>query len=141
MSKLACEGGRPVREDFLVFGRPLIGEEEIAEMVDTLRSGWIGFGPKCLRFEEAFARYVHADHAVSVNSATAALHLALLAAGVGPGDEVITTPLTFVATANVITPGLRSSKMAGIRPAGFPSLYARYNIVLQSWKNLFFSGS
>jgi dTDP-4-amino-4,6-dideoxygalactose transaminase len=103
MSQLACEGGRPVREAFLVFGRPLIGEEEIAEMVDTLRSGWIGFGPKCLRFEEDFARYVHAEHAVSVNSATAALHLALLAAGVGPGDEVITTPLTFVATANVIT--------------------------------------
>ncbi len=103
MSSLACEGGQPVRPDYLVFGRPLIGEEEIAEMVDTLRSGWIGFGPKCLRFEEAFARYVDADYAVSVNSATAALHLALLAAGIGPGDEVITTPLTFVATANVIT--------------------------------------
>jgi dTDP-4-amino-4,6-dideoxygalactose transaminase len=103
MSRLASEGGRPVRPDFLVFGRPLIGEEEIAEMVDTLRSGWIGFGPKCLRFEEAFARYAHAEAAISVNSATAALHLALLAADVGPGDEVITTPLTFVATANVIT--------------------------------------
>jgi len=103
MLRLACEGGRPVREDFLVFGRPLIGEEEIAEMVDTLRSGWIGFGPKCLRFEQDFAGYVHADYALSVNSATAALHLALLAANVGPGDEVITTPLTFVATANVIT--------------------------------------
>jgi dTDP-4-amino-4,6-dideoxygalactose transaminase len=103
MSRLACEGGRPVRDRFLVFGRPLIGEEEIAEMEDTLRSGWIGFGPKCLRFEEAFAEYTHADYAVSVNSATAALHLALLAAGIGPGDEVITTPLTFVATANVIT--------------------------------------
>lgn len=103
MSTLACEGGRPVRPDFLVFGRPLIGEEEIAEMVDTLRSGWIGFGPKCLRFEEEFADYVNADFALSVNSATAALHLALLAAGIGPDDEVITTPLTFVATANVIT--------------------------------------
>jgi dTDP-4-amino-4,6-dideoxygalactose transaminase len=103
MGRLACEGGRPVRADFLVFGRPLIGEEEIAEMVDTLRSGWIGFGPKCLRFEENFARYVQAETAVSVNSATAALHLALLAADVGPGDEVVTTPLTFVATANVIT--------------------------------------
>ncbi len=103
MGKLACEGGRPVRPDFLVFGRPRIGEEEIAEMVDTLRSGWIGFGPKCLRFEQEFARYAGAETAISVNSATAALHLALLAAGVGPGDEVITTPLTFVATANVIT--------------------------------------
>ncbi len=103
MSRLACEGGRPVRPDFLVFGRPLIGEAEIAEMVDTLRSGWIGFGPKCLRFEQEFAGYVQADYALSVNSATAALHLALLAANVGPGDEVITTPLTFVATANVVT--------------------------------------
>jgi dTDP-4-amino-4,6-dideoxygalactose transaminase len=103
MSKLACEGGRPVRPDFLVFGRPLIGEEEIAEMEDTLRSGWIGFGPKCLRFEQDFADYVNADFALSVNSATAALHLALIAAKIGPGDEVITTPLTFVATANVIT--------------------------------------
>jgi dTDP-4-amino-4,6-dideoxygalactose transaminase len=103
MSGLACEGGRPVRSDFLVFGRPLIGEEEIAEMADTLRSGWIGFGPKCLRFEEEFAAYAHAEYAVSVNSATAALHLALIAAGIGRGDEVITTPLTFVATANVIT--------------------------------------
>jgi dTDP-4-amino-4,6-dideoxygalactose transaminase len=103
MSKLACEGGQPVRPDFLLFGRPSIGEEEIAEMVDTLRSGWIGFGPKCLRFEEEFAGYVQADYALSVNSATAALHLALLASHVGPGDEVITTPLTFVATANVIT--------------------------------------
>jgi dTDP-4-amino-4,6-dideoxygalactose transaminase len=102
MSLLACEGGRPVRSDFLTFGRPQIGEDEIAEVVDTLRSGWIGFGPKCLRFEAEFARYVHAPFAVSVNSATAALHLALIAAGVRAGDEVITSPLTFAATANVI---------------------------------------
>ena len=102
MPLLACEGGRPVRPDFLTFGRPQIGEDEIAEVVDTLRSGWIGFGPKCLRFESEFARYVQAPFAVSVNSATAALHLALIAADVRPGDEVITTPLTFAATANVI---------------------------------------
>jgi dTDP-4-amino-4,6-dideoxygalactose transaminase len=102
MSQLACEGGRPVRPDFLVFGRPQIEEAEIQEVVDTLRSGWIGFGPKCLRFEEDFASYTRAPHALSVNSATAALHLALIDAGAGPGDEVITTPLTFCATANVI---------------------------------------
>jgi len=90
------------RKDFLVFGAPLIGEEEIAEVVDTLRSGWIGFGPKSLRFEADFARYVGAPHAVSVGSCTAGLHLALIASGVGEGDEVITTPLTFPATANVI---------------------------------------
>ena len=102
MAKLASEGGRPVRPDFLVFGRPQIGEEEIAEVVDTLRSGWIGFGPKSIRFEENFAAYTHATRALSTNSATAALHLALLGAGVGEGDEVVTTPLTFCATANVI---------------------------------------
>jgi dTDP-4-amino-4,6-dideoxygalactose transaminase len=101
-ARLACEGGHPVRPEFLVFGRPHIGEAEIAEVVDTLRSGWIGFGPKCLQFESDFARYTGARFAVSVNSATAALHLALIAAGVRPGDEVITTPLTFAATANVI---------------------------------------
>ena len=92
-----------MRPGFLVFGAPRIGEEEIAEVVDTLRSGWIGFGPKCVRFEEEFAGYTRSPHALSVNSATAALHLALIAAGVGEGDEVITTPLTFCATANVIT--------------------------------------
>jgi dTDP-4-amino-4,6-dideoxygalactose transaminase len=102
MSTLACEGGRPVREEFLVFGKPMIGEEEIREVVDTLRSGWIGFGPKSLRFEEEFAGYVRAERVVSMNSATAALHLALLASGVGPGDEVVTTSLTFCATANVV---------------------------------------
>jgi len=98
----ALAGGPPVRESFLVFGAPLIGEEEIAEVTDTLRSGWIGFGPKSLKFEEQFGDYVRAKQAVSVGSCTAGLHLALIAGGVGPGDEVITTPLTFAATANVI---------------------------------------
>lgn len=98
----ALAGGQPAREQFLVFGAPFIGEEEIAEVTDTLRSGWIGFGPKCLRFEEQFAGYVHAREAISVGSCTAGLHLALIAGGVGPDDEVITTPLTFAATANVI---------------------------------------
>lgn len=98
----AVEGGQPVRSQFLVFGAPLIGEEEIQEVVDTLRSGWIGFGPKSLRFEEEFAQYVRAKHGISVGSCTAGLHLALIASGVGPGDEVITTPLTFAATANVV---------------------------------------
>jgi dTDP-4-amino-4,6-dideoxygalactose transaminase len=91
-----------MREEFLVFGKPQIGEEEIAEVVATLRSGWIGMGPRTIEFERAFAEYVGAKHAIAVNSCTAALHLALIAAGVGPGDEVITTPMTFAATANVI---------------------------------------
>ena len=89
-------------EPFIVFGAPLIGEEEIAEVVATLRSGWIGTGPRALAFEEAFRDYTGAAHAVAVNSCTAGMHLALIVAGVGAGDEVITTPMTFCATANVI---------------------------------------
>jgi dTDP-4-amino-4,6-dideoxygalactose transaminase len=86
----------------IVFGAPVIGEDEIAEVVSTLRSGWIGTGPKTISFEQAFAEYIGAEYALATNSGTAALHLALLGLGVGAGDEVITTPLTFVATANVI---------------------------------------
>lgn len=92
----------PAREDFLPFALPTIEEDEIAEVVDTLRSGWITTGPKVKRFESAFAEYVGAKHAVAVNSCTAALHIALTAAGIGPGDEVITSPLTFCSTANVV---------------------------------------
>lgn len=91
-----------MRNDFLVFGAPQIEEEEIAEVVATLRSGWIGTGPKVGVFEQAFREYVGAECAVAVNSCTAALHLSLLVSGVGPGDEVITTPMTFCATANAI---------------------------------------
>ena len=91
-----------MRKNFLTFGSPNIGEEEIAEVVDTLRSGWIGTGPKVGAFEKAFAAYVGADYAVAVSSCTAALHLSMMVSGVGPGDEVITTPMTFCATANAI---------------------------------------
>jgi dTDP-4-amino-4,6-dideoxygalactose transaminase len=94
------ERGR--RPEFLIFGSPAIGEEEIAEVVATLRSGWLGTGPRVQRFEADFRGYVGCAHAVSLNSCTAGLHLALEALGIGPGDEVITTPLTFSATANVI---------------------------------------
>ncbi|MEK7141653.1 MAG: DegT/DnrJ/EryC1/StrS family aminotransferase [Patescibacteria group bacterium] len=93
---------KPRRKNFLIFGKPFIGKEEIAEVVDTLKSGWWGTGPKTEQFERAFAAYTEATYALGVNSATAGLHLALKALGVGPGDEVITTPLTFVSTANVI---------------------------------------
>ncbi|MBK9053837.1 MAG: DegT/DnrJ/EryC1/StrS aminotransferase family protein [Chloroflexi bacterium] len=102
LQDLALNGGTPVRDSFLPFGVPHIGEEEIDEVVATLRSGWIGTGPKTQRFEVLFADYVGAKHAVAVNSCTAGLHLSLLVPGIGPGDEVITTPLTFAATANVI---------------------------------------
>jgi len=91
-----------IREEFLVFGAPLIAEDEIEEVVATLRSGWIGTGPRAREFENRFASYVGARHAVSLNSCTAALHLALVALNVGAGDEVITSPLTWCATANVI---------------------------------------
>jgi dTDP-4-amino-4,6-dideoxygalactose transaminase len=84
------------------FALPDIGEEEIAEVVDSLRSGWLTTGPRVKRFEEDFARYIGGVNAVAVNSATAGLHLALEAVGVKPGDEVITTTYTFTATAEVV---------------------------------------
>jgi dTDP-4-amino-4,6-dideoxygalactose transaminase len=101
-SKLAIDGGSPVRESMLLFGAPALGESEYNEVLDTLKSGWIGTGPKTIRFEEEFAAYVGARRAIAVNSCTAALHLSLVVCGIGEGDEVITTPLTFAATANVI---------------------------------------
>jgi len=87
---------------FLPFALPSIGEEEISEVVETLRSGWITTGPRAQRFEEEFAQYVGCKHAIAVNSCTAALHLGLHAVGLKPGDRVITTPFTFAATAEVI---------------------------------------
>lgn len=88
--------------DFLPFAAPLIGEEEINEVVDCLRSGWLTTGPRVKRFEEEFGAFVGARHALAVSSATAGLHLALEAVGIGPGDEVVTTPYTFTATAEVV---------------------------------------
>jgi dTDP-4-amino-4,6-dideoxygalactose transaminase len=87
---------------FLPFAVPDIGEEEIAEVAATLRSGWLTTGTRVAQFEKQFREYVGAPHALAVSSCTAGLHLALHAAGIGPGDEVITTPLTFCATVNVI---------------------------------------
>ncbi len=92
----------PLRQNFLPFSLPTIGEEEIAEVADSLRSGWITTGPKTKRFEEQFREYVGAKHAIAVNSCTAGLHIALTALGVGPGDEVIVPTLTFCSTANVV---------------------------------------
>lgn len=100
--RLAVDGGAPVREDFLIFGSPDIRDEEIDEVVATLRSGWVGTGPRVGRFEEAFRDYVGAKHALALNSCTAALHLSLIALGVKRGDEVITTPMTFASSGNVI---------------------------------------
>lgn len=90
------------RKEFLPYALPLIEEDEINEMIDTLKSGWISKGPKTIDFEKKMAKFFGVKHAIATNSATAALHLALLSAGVGEGDEVITTPMTFAATANTI---------------------------------------
>jgi dTDP-4-amino-4,6-dideoxygalactose transaminase len=92
----------PVRDSFLGFGTPLIEDAEINEVVESLRAGWLVTGPKVARFEAMFQQYIGAQHARAVNSCTAALHLSLLVSGIKPGDEVITTPMTFCATVNTI---------------------------------------
>lgn len=101
-SALAIDGGRPVRDRLLPYGRQTITDADIAAVVDVLRSDWITTGPKVGEFEEAFAATVGARCAVAFSSGTAALHGAVFAAGLGPGDEAVTTPMTFCATANVV---------------------------------------
>jgi dTDP-4-amino-4,6-dideoxygalactose transaminase len=91
-----------MRKTFLPFSPPLIGEEEINEVVDTLRSNWLTTGPKTRQFETDFANFLSAPGALALNSCTAGLHTALVTLGIGPGDEVITTPMTFAASVNVI---------------------------------------
>jgi dTDP-4-amino-4,6-dideoxygalactose transaminase len=93
---------QPVRKDYLVFGSPAIQQAEIDEVVDTLRSGWIGTGPKVSAFEKNFCEYTGAAHAVAVHSCTAALHLSMMAIGLAPRDEVIVPSLGFVAAANAV---------------------------------------
>jgi len=100
--KPAIENGQPVRDRFLVFGNPLIEEDAIAEVVDSLRSGWLGTGPKVHAFEKMFRAYLGVEHCAAVGSCTAALHLSMLALGIGPGDEVIVPAMTFCATANAV---------------------------------------
>ena len=99
---LALHGGTPVRSTLLPYGRQEILEEDIQAVVDTLRSDWLTTGPKVNEFEEAFAARVGSRYAISFSSGTAALHAAAFAAGMGPRDEAITSPLTFAATANCI---------------------------------------
>jgi dTDP-4-amino-4,6-dideoxygalactose transaminase len=91
-----------VRESYLVFGSPQLLDDEIEEVEATLRSAWIGTGPRVARFEQEFQEYVGADHAVAVNSCTAALHLSMVALDLAPGDEVIVPAMTFAATANAV---------------------------------------
>ncbi|MGD0917279.1 MAG: DegT/DnrJ/EryC1/StrS aminotransferase family protein [Thermodesulfobacteriota bacterium] len=105
----AIAGGSPVRTQYLVFGSPSIGEEEIAEVCQSMRSGWVGTGPKVKKFEEMFKKFKNCRYAIAVSSCTAALHLSLLVLEIKPGHEVITSPLTFASTANSIV-------HAGARP-------------------------
>jgi dTDP-4-amino-4,6-dideoxygalactose transaminase len=91
-----------MRKDFLVFGSPLIEQPEIDEVVASMKSGWIGTGPKVHLFEDMFGKYKDSKHAIALNSCTAALHLSMLAIGLRPGDEVIVPTMTFAATANAV---------------------------------------
>src|SRR5438046_623576 len=91
-----------MRTHFLPYSTPSIGEEEIAEVADSLRNGWITTGPKAKKFEAAFAEYTGAQHAVAVNSWTGGYHMVLRAVGIGSGDEVIVPTFTFCSTANMV---------------------------------------
>jgi len=93
---------QPVRDNFLIFGAPALEDVEIEEIIASMKTGWLGTGPKVARFEKDFAKYKDVEYAVAVNSCTAALHLSCLAAGIEQGDEVITTPMTFCSTINAI---------------------------------------
>ncbi|MBE3128953.1 MAG: UDP-4-amino-4,6-dideoxy-N-acetyl-beta-L-altrosamine transaminase [Actinobacteria bacterium] len=115
----AIEGGKVTRNNFLPFARPLIEQEDIEEVVDTLNSDWLTTGPKTHLFEEEFAKYIGCKYAVAVNSCTAALHISLAALGIGKGDEVITTPYTFVSTVNVILQQGAIPVLVDIKPDTF----------------------
>ena len=95
---------KPVRtkENFLIFGSPIIEQPEIDEVVKSMKSGWLGTGPKVAQFETDFKAYKGANYAAALNSCTASLHLSMLASDIGKGDEIITTPMTFCATVNAI---------------------------------------
>jgi perosamine synthetase len=102
LETLAIHGGAPVREKLLPYGRQSLDDSDINAVIEVLKSDWLTTGPKVGEFEERFAAWVGARHAVSFSSGTAALHGTAFAAGLGPGDEAITTPMTFCATANCV---------------------------------------
>ena len=104
------------RTSFLSFQPPAITEDEIAAVAETLRSGWLTTGPRTAELERRMREYLDAKHVLAVSSCTAALHLSLVALGVGPGDEVITTPITWPATANVIVHTGATPVFADVRP-------------------------
>ena len=108
----------PIRskDRFLVFGAPAIEDAEIQEVVSTMKTGWLGTGPKVMSFENDFKAYKGSQYAIAVNSCTAALHLSILAAALQPGDEVITTPMTFCATVNAIIHAGATPVLADVDP-------------------------
>jgi dTDP-4-amino-4,6-dideoxygalactose transaminase len=119
VSTLAIAGGAPVRDAFLPFHQPLIEADDEQAVLEVLRSGWLTTGARTKQFERELATYTGATHCVAMNSCTAALHLALEAAGVGPGDEVITSPITFASTANVIVHRGATPRFADVEPDTF----------------------
>lgn len=102
LDKSAWAIDQPIRQNYLIFGSPLILEEDIEEVIATLRSGWIGTGPRVAAFEAGFRDYIGVKHAVAVHSCTAALHLSMVAIALQPGDEVIVPSMTFAASANAV---------------------------------------
>jgi dTDP-4-amino-4,6-dideoxygalactose transaminase len=117
----------PVRLAFLPYNLPDIEQGEIDEVIDTLRSGWITTGPKTKEFERRFAEYIGVHHAIAVNSCTGGLHVALAAAGIGPGDQVIVPTMTFCATANVVV-------HLGLLPSWWTWNRTRSTLLRRAWK-------
>lgn len=105
-----------MRDKFLVFGQPLIGPEEVEEVLDSMGKAWLGTGAKVQHFEKNFAKYKNIKHVAALNSCTAALHLSCLSLGLKPGDEIITTPMTFCATVNAIIHSGARPVLADIDP-------------------------
>ena len=118
----------PNQDEFLPFARPNISDEAIAEVVDCLKSGWITTGPRVQKFEEALQDYLKAPHALAISSATAGLYVALKALELKPGDEVITTSMTFAATLNVIV-------LAGGKPVLVDVCLDHYNMDIAAVEN------
>src|ERR1700753_708801 len=113
---MTSRADRPMRRVYLVFGRPLIGGQEISEVVASMKVGWLGTGPKVAEFERRIAAYKGVKHAVAVNSCTAGLHLSCVGLDIRPGDEVITTAMTFCATVNAIVHAGATPVLADIDP-------------------------
>jgi dTDP-4-amino-4,6-dideoxygalactose transaminase len=116
-SRLAIDGGAPVRDTLLEFSPPLLGDGEIQSVIATIRSGWLTSGPRVAELERRFAEYTGAAHAIATSSCTTAIHLSLVAAGIGTGDEVVTSSFTWPATTNAIVQTGATPVFADVDPA------------------------